>query len=104
MKSRYGMLPGHLGDLLRQLGSEKALGHEKAQKAQSKEGFALAETLRGSVTIVSTPPFSFCGLCAFLWPSTAVFRLHCGFQFQPFCGGVTRALVTRPTRGRRSRG
>ena len=62
------MLPGHLGDLLRQLGSEKALGHEKAQKAQREQGYALAETFTGWVTTVATPS------------SQSV-------AFVPFCGG-----------------
>jgi len=57
------------------LNPEKAVSHEKAQKAQKKERCALAETLTGSVTTDSIPPFSFCAFCAFLWPSTAVFRL-----------------------------
>jgi len=45
---------------------EKA-GREKAQKAQSKEGLALAETFTGWVTIDSTPLFLLlCRLCLFV--------------------------------------
>src|SRR5436305_1487384 len=40
----------------------KTVSHEKAQKAQSKEGSALAETLTGPVTTASTTPFSLCAL------------------------------------------
>src|SRR6266567_5131870 len=53
---------------------EKAVSHEKAQKAQKKESLALTETFTEWVTTVSTPSFAFCGFCAFSWPSTAVFR------------------------------
>ena len=53
---------------------EQAVSHEKAQKAQKKESLALTETFTEWVTTVSTPSFSFCGFCAFSWPSTAVFR------------------------------
>src|SRR5688572_28705527 len=55
--------------------SEKAVSHEKAQKAQRKEGFAVAEILTGSGTTITIPLFSSCAFCALLWPSTAVFRI-----------------------------
>jgi hypothetical protein len=53
---------------------KKQFSHEKAQKSQKKESFALTETFTEWVTAVSTPSFSFCVFFAFSWPTTAVFR------------------------------
>ena len=62
---------------------EKAVRHEKAQKAQriEIEGLALAMTLTVWVTPVSTPSFSFCAFCAFLRPFPAGFRMNTKIGF-----------------------
>src|SRR6266498_5666414 len=68
---------------------EKAVSHEKAQKAQKRDGFALTETFTEWVTTVSTPSFSFCAFCAFSRPSTAVFSSNCFLhESQPEDGGT----------------
>src|SRR5207302_4902562 len=59
------------------LNLEKAVGHEKAQKPQRKEGFVLEETFTVLVTRAHAPPCSFCDFCAFSRPLTAAFRLNC---------------------------
>ena len=60
---RRGQLPG-----------QNHLERHRTIETHRKESSALAETLTGSVTRVSTPPLSFCAFCAFLWPSTSVLR------------------------------
>jgi hypothetical protein len=55
---------------------EKPASHEKTQKAQKEESFALTGTVTEWVTAVSTRSFSFCAFCAFWWPSTGVFRMN----------------------------
>ena len=68
--------PGVGEERFEALNPEKAVSHEKAQKAQKKANFALTETFTEGVTTVSTPTFSLCAFCAFSWPSTAVFRFY----------------------------
>ena len=75
-----------LSDMTMAFNSEKAVSHDKAQKAQNppltpprrgtKEGLSSAQTLTGSGATFSTPPFSFCASCAFSWPSISYFGFN----------------------------